>query len=437
MPKQFNPNLRIIIAVIHLCGAEGLLVVAAQGRASYTLSKPCAAFQTKNERISNKIHEKGVKDANEEDRFITNFVRLPPEDRVKLWRTGKDVTGRGLMPPAMEDALIADGVDAVPFLANVVRSKDSYYSVYALKILCDMDRFVPLRQLVVCDFGGSVYVKPLKLEGRIDPFRLVNGRRIGKAGYEVVMWAANQTGRSDLSFHAREYSGLLEQDLRQLSLDEQLKKWRNLVAGSNGILGMFRKVDDYNESDYLAASLVEKAPASIPPLLDLLEKDSSDYVREALLSIIWQIDSCRVRLRAIDEGRAAIQAIKRAIERGRFKPAYDSDNAKIYFWQGFSALVFKDEFPLDNSSHWALIAAAFEKLYGASVTRRYRTIQTLTEATPEMREFITYLTNVDPYFPSWEYTYSGNARDEVFHPRFKNKIARYYEQWLRFKGLQK
>jgi hypothetical protein len=45
------------------------------------------------------------------------------------------------------------------------------------------------------------------------------------------------------------------------------------------------------------------------------------------------------------------------------------------------------------------------------------------------------LTEVDPFFPSWEYALTGS--DEVFHPRFRRKMARYYEQWQRFKAAQK
>ena len=50
--------------------------------------------------------------------------------------------------------------------------------------------------------------------------------------------------------------------------------------------------------------------------------------------------------------------------------------------------------------------------------------------------FITFLTNTDPNFPSWEYTFCGNRSQEVFHPWFKLKTARYFEQWRRYHGGQ-
>jgi hypothetical protein len=103
--------------------------------------------QSKADILAKKIDEKIRKDNEQEAKFILDFLSLPPHERVKLWREGKDVTGRGLIPRRMEDALIARGVDAVPYLAEVVRKGDSYYRVYALTILCDMDRFVPVEEM--------------------------------------------------------------------------------------------------------------------------------------------------------------------------------------------------------------------------------------------------------------------------------------------------
>ena len=61
--------------------------------------------------------------------------------------------------------------------------------------------------------------------------------------------------------------------------------------------------------------------------------------------------------------------------------------------------------------------------------------ETLIEASAEMRTFASYLTKADPSYPSWEYTYIGDVLwAPVMHPRFKQKIARYYEQWKQFKA---
>jgi hypothetical protein len=283
-------------------------------------------------------------------------------------------------------------------------------------------------------FEGRVYVESLNIAGRLNPFMIVDGRRIGKEGYEVVRWAAEQTKNKDLRFHARQYSGLLEQDLRNLSLDEQIKQWRDAVVKSKGVLG--RDMDAYNLSYILKGVLVARAPESIPPLTNILDGDPNGYVREEALTVIASIDMFRMRLRGTAIGREAIEAVRRAVEKGGLKPVNITRQEREDHWKWFSTLVFDDEVPFLGGSEWIGISIAFEVLYGVKVTRRYNTtpkIQVIN-VIPEMRQFVTYLTQVDPFFPSWEYTYFGN--DGVMHPHYKQKIARYYEQWKRFKGME-
>jgi hypothetical protein len=397
--------------------------------------KQSGSRQSKAEILANKIEEKIRRDNEQEAKFMLDFLSLPPRARVKLWREGKDVTGRGLIPRRIEDALIARGMDAAPYLAEVVRKGDSYSRVYALKILCDMDRFVPVEEMAMPEFEGRVYVESLNIAGRLNPFMIVDGRRIGREGYEVVRWAAEQTKNKDLRFHARQYSGLLEQDLRNLSLDEQIKQWRDAVVKSKGLLG--RDMDAYNLSHILKGVLVTRAPESIPLLTAILDGDPNGFVREEALSVIASIDMFRMRLRGTAIGREAIEAVRRALEKGGLKPVNITRQERDDHWKWFSTLVFDDEVPFLGASEWIGISIAFEVLYGVKVTRRYNTtpkIQVIN-VIPEMRQFVTYLTQVDPFFPSWEYAYFGN--DEVMHPHYKQKIARYYELWKRFKTERK
>jgi hypothetical protein len=55
---------------------------------------------------------------------------------------------------------------------------------------------------------------------------------------------------------------------------------------------------------------------------------------------------------------------------------------------------------------------------------------------PELRRFLAFLTQVDPLFPSWEFVFVGGLQDQMLHPRYKAKLARYYEQWKRFKAQE-
>jgi hypothetical protein len=385
--------------------------------------------QTDAEAFSKKMDEKIRKESEAEQKFLANYVSLPPQERVRLWRKGRDVTGRGLIQAAIDNALIAVGVDAAPYLAEIVRNGDSYHRAYALKILCDMDRFVPLEKLPVPQIGRSTnpHARAHGLEGKLNRFMIVDGRRIGREGYEAVRWAAEQTKDKDLRFHARQYSGLLEQDLRRLTFNEQIKQWRDAVAKSKGVLGA--DIDSYNLSYLLKAILIERAPESIPTLIEILERDSNEYVREEALTALALIDTFRMRLRATETGKKAIEAIHMAAGRGGLKPVHTTQAERESLWKQISAQVFNDEVDIFMWD-WAV---ALKQLYGVPLALDDSEVF-LSRTLPELRRFVSFLTKVDPYYPSWEFTFVGDLSDTMLHPLFKAKMARYYEQWKRFKA---
>jgi hypothetical protein len=370
-----------------------------------------------------------------EEQFLKEFLAMPPQERVRVWKQGKNIGG--YTDWNMRDALYVAGIDTVPYLAEIVRNDTSIDGVRAVEMLCNMDKFVLDSALPLPEAGGVVYVAPLKTGGIFNEHMIVDGRRIGKEGLSAVMWAAEQTEHNDLRFHAREASGLLDEDLRQLPLPEQIRQWRKAAADSKGLLGIASNPDAFTLMRRLGRVLVEQAPESIPPMLELLESDKNAYVREELLIVLHSVDSGRVRLRSIEVGREAIEEIQRALTKGNLKPTYNDREAAKWIWQRWSAEYYQDDFYLHNSSQWALIALAFGQFYGEPATKRYSILPSvmLIEAQPEMRKFITYLTNVDPYFPSWEYCLTA-GRTQVLHPLFKNKIERYYQHWKRFKSEQ-
>ena len=367
----------------------------------------------------------------EERQFLGRFLQLAPEERVRIWGERKDITGRGLAQIAMDDALIALGTDAAPYLCQILRNGNPSHRIYAAKLLCDMDRFVALRELPLPDIADSVYVESVSLGGRLNQFMPIDGRRIGKDASDAVKLAAEQTRDMNLGFHARLYSGRLKQDLERLPLDEQLRRWRRDVITTKGVLSFDARAA--HSAHELRTILIEEAPDSVEPLIDLLKNESNGYVLEEGVAVLGLIDSFRMRLRATVVGKKAIETIHSVLMKGGLKPVYTTPEKRESLWKELSARIFKDEIPLDNSSDWAIFAMALEKFHGVKVTSRYYTVQMVIKAAPEIRRFLTFLTDVDPYFPSWEYTFSGPlAADQVLHPRFKEKVARYYEQWLRF-----
>ncbi|MBC7932500.1 MAG: tetratricopeptide repeat protein [Rubrivivax sp.] len=374
--------------------------------------------------IDKKILPDCVGDSREKE-FLKAYPQLPARERVTRWLDagGFDAgsSGGGLK---MENELIVSGLDTVPHLAEIVRQGKGYERLGALRLLCKMDRFVPAEALPQgvpgrVLFGGNEPV------GILDALMLVDGRRIGKEGIEAVRWAAEQSKHDDLRFHAREYSGLLDQDLRQLSTDEQLKQWRKAVAKCGDDPGMN---DDCTLADHIADTLLERASEVISPLIAMLEHDDNRRMPSEALSVLRRIDSTSMRLRGTETGRRAIEAMRRALQRCNLSN-FDERDACQKEWEIASAEFFDDR--LEGYRYDWL--RGLEAMYGFRLTEAKGPVKVRTN---EARQFVDYLTEIDPYFPSWEFTHQGNWVDYALHPRFKAKWERYYEQWKRFKASQ-
>jgi len=372
--------------------------------------------------------------------FLGKYVHLPPKDRIQLWtqaESARNVKGMYVGAQAdMTNVLIAAGTDAVENLVQVIHSGSLRARVDAVRILCAMDRFVPANEKALPSEGASIVVEPLNLRGDVNPFLEVDGRRIGKEGYEAVRWAAEQMENNYLHFFARSFSGVLKQDLQQLPLERQFDTWRSAIIKARGL----ESVDDENYSVYwtLGNILIDKLPDSLPTLIRILDSDQDSYVREGAIYLIAQGDRCRMRLRGTEIGRRAIEEIHRALMQGNLQPVYRSKEIRENYWVELSKQFFDDEFRIDSTSTWALYARAFDQFYGAktTITKGDGPWQ-LVEAKPDFRAFITFLTNVDANFPGWEYPYCGQSYYEVFHPMFRAKMDRYHEQWIRFQSYRR
>ena len=424
-------NFVTLVSASVILGVCCFFATAAQGQVDVQVEAPRKRVGRNQEEADRLLKEIRRRHA-EEDAFIANFVHQPPDERVRLWRKNINTA---LDHKRMEQLLIARGTDAAPYLAEIVRGGKSYVRLFALNLLCNMDRFVSADQLLIPERGE--YSEPLA-KGRRDQFMLVDGRRIGPEAYAVVKWATEQTKDEDLRFHARNYTGLMEQDLRKLPLSEQLRQWREAVIKSKGVLGFGS--DSFTLVHQLGNILVERAPESLPPLIDMLENDKSGYVREEAISVITWVDRYRMRLRGTEVGRGAIEAVQRALERGGLKPTHTNRERREYLWNQISSQVFDDS---DFYTAWPVYAYMLEKLCSAQTTIPgtggynpvFKAIVT-SDASPEWRRFRKYLTELDPFFPSWEYVYVGPADNELLHPRVRQKLIRYLEHWKRFEAEQ-
>ena len=351
----------------------------------------------------------------------TGYSKLPPQERVKLWlKLGGFYASYSFEGIGMQNELIVRGLDTVPYLVEIVRRRTGYERLGALSLLCKMDRFVPTKRLpegVPAQelFGGSESL------GILDHLMIVDGRRIGREGVEAVRWAAEQTKHEDLRFHAREYSGLLNEDLRKLSYDEQIAKWRESAAKCQGYPGMN---DDCKLNGLLGDILREKMPETLSRLTEMVEHDTNPYVREKAIYLIAYIDRNTVRLRGTENGRRAVEAIRQAVRRCKQKPNLDDREECDNYWKRISSQFFEDSDAM--SPNWIEI---LETLYGLHLKEKHS--QALS---PEGRRFVAYLTKIDPNFPGWEFPH--HSWEYFLHPRFKTKWQRYYEQWKSFKASE-
>jgi hypothetical protein len=402
------------------------------------LPRPASAQTTIQEKVEDarrqgdRILERVYLDMAEEDEFIADFLRPPPQEQVRMWLAGGPKGPRhGLAATRMEELIVRRLTATAPYLAEILRSEGCCRELRlgVLEVLCKMDRFVPADQLIIPDQGYASLEESVPTKGLFDDSMVVDGRRIGKEAYEAVMQAAEQTRDKGLRFRARLLSGLLERDLRRLPLDEQVRRWRAAVAKDKGAIG---ETEAGEISFYLGGILAQEAPDSLPLLAEILDKDPNGYVREEAISVIWDVDYARVRLRGTEAGRRAVEAVRRALERGGLKPSFGSRKERERVWREISAQVFDDELSAHFNIALGVYIQGLEHLYGADVICRRG--ERRQDFCPEVRQFVTYLSKVDPYFPSWEYADRPPATSELLEPRFKAKVARYHEQWKNFEA---
>lgn len=368
--------------------------------------------------------------------FLMEFLELPPRERVAEWKKGARSGARSYVGPWRQktDGLIAFGTDAVSELSEIVRRDKTFYQIQALEVLCDMDRYVPASETPIPTAEGTVRSEALNIDGHVNRFVKVDGRRIGREGYETVQWAMQQTSNRDLSGFARHCSGASREEIDKLPLPQKLEEWKREAKLTDGGHN-FRRRLNYYRFFQISMSLVEKdGLAAIEPLTDIVNHERNAWVREAAVAKLRNIDLYAIRLRGTSAGTKAIEAVRLAFERGRLK-TYATRDARARGWKEFSDQVLNDKWLRDRNSPLFITALAFEHFYQERVVVRSSFGDIPQEhACSDLVKFVTHLTEVDPTFPGWDYSYSGfYAVTQVLHPAFQKKMARYYEQWKQFK----
>jgi len=296
----------------------------------------------------------------------------------------------------------------------------------AVFILCERARFfrssefplkVPLDGFVTGIQGGL-----------INPF-LADFDRIGKEPSEAVREALNSS-EAELRTTANVYCGGLEQELASMSANELVAKWRAELGKLPD--PVFTDSDSSETGELvrvLKRVLAGRGLESATAMSLLLEKETKPWARENEIQIIEFLDGAAVRLRGSKQGRDVIQIVERTLANKQLN-IYKNAKERQEYWTLLQDSFFKDEYTNYGGTardHWArLIGLAFDQYYGEHVLISHvNQIPSFTRA----NEFMTYLTNVDPSFPSWEFA-STLSEEDMFHPRFAAKMARYHAIWV-------
>jgi hypothetical protein len=384
-------------------------------------------------------------------------MKLRPEERVRTWFTdmNKGTSATGLSAKDDAQLLTSLGLDTVPTLSGIVRAGSSNQQIDAVSLLCDMDRFVPMAELPVPEpFGhvgpylgygyrGLFLGQPYeRYYGEYNPYFIVDGRRIGPEGLVAVLWAASQTSNKSLRTFARDCSGLVFDDLRQLGTIDLLAAWRKAVNAGQGY-----RINLKNEFLPVADGiLIQRAEESIPLLARVVLEDKDQEVRLHARQVLLRIDLEKVRLRGSEAGNLAITALRESARRHPLiewrtlartsKPSAQESHRE--FIEAVDNQTMKDAF-LRGEPPFGWLARAFADLYGDDTTFSKRTaLATFTVVKPDFNQFIAYLTRIDPAFPGWgcsntaiKATYMQPT--DLVRPCFKARVEHLHKYWVEYR----
>lgn len=301
----------------------------------------------------------------------------------------------------------------------------------AVFVLCERARFVrpPEFPLKVSVDGFVTGIQG----GLINPF-LPDFDKIEKEAGEAVREALNSSN-AKLRTTAKIYCGGMEQELALMSANELVAKWR---AELGKLLNPVFADSDTSETGELVRvlkrALAEKGLESATAMSLLLDKETKPWARENEIEMIEFLDGSAVRLRGSKQGRDVIQIVERTLANKQLSP-HKSKKDRQEYWKLLQDSFFKDDYtnPGTARDHWArLIGLAFDQYYGEHVLISKRGLR---PSFSRANEFMTYLTNIDPTFPSWEFA-STLSEEDMFHPKFAAKMARYRAMWVQMNVLK-
>jgi hypothetical protein len=168
-----------------------------------------------------------------------------------------------------------------------------------------------------------------------------------------------------------------------------------------------------------------------------------------VVNVLEKVDSSRMRLSGTGIGRGALDAMLRNLDPnnptrfypiGLFQVGLTREHELQSRRERFAStkeLQSHDHLTVELLTDLTIMVHAFAHLYGEDIPVKFNPFSGVVEPTQEVSDFVAYLTRVDPYFPSWGYFYASPwmSGNQILHPNFRQRVAKYYEHWRAFRRI--
>lgn len=317
--------------------------------------------------------------------------------------------------PRITDALVAEAMGSDP---DRVR--------YAVFLLCLRARFVPHAGFLIQEVNGLYGTR----ETGFGLFRdaAPDLDSLGEQAKRSVEGALASTN-PNLRDSTRIYTFKVLEDFASMSTQDLALRWRET---SNKVPACLHgRTLAYSDTEQLIPllkmSLASRGLAAAIAVSTLLESEKNRETRGEEIEMIHFIDSSVIRLRGSAEGMKVIRSVEKVATTQDLEYCWMPYNTKpverLKYWRSLEDKFLRDKEPCDRWSWW-VVALALDLKYREHFTFLHWGGKEVCG--PRVELFVSRMTEFDPTFPAWEFPSTGTA-DDMFHPKFLEKVRRYHE----------
>ena len=341
----------------------------------------------------------------------------------EIWRTEADARFS-----FEQDFLISSADPGINHaLVTEIKGNDVERSRYAVFLLCLRARFVHHSEFLIKQVNGN-FSSDEQRNGRISPFP-PDLNKLDKEARQALSEALGSPN-AKLRNSTKLYTFALLKELSSVPTPELAERWRETsrkVPACNHDRPTAYS-DDEQAIPILRDALASRGLEAAVAISSLLKSERNPEVLEEAIELERFLDSAAVRLRRSEEGRQVIQAVKDAVLTHSLQYCEwrlnKTEKQRQEYWLELESQFLRDRFDCSLASWAKLIVLALDQQYGDHITCGI-----------QMQGFLSWLTDVDPAFPAWEFPSTGTD-DDMLHPNFESKIRRYHEMWIKMKTSQ-